>query len=224
MNIQFEYPEIWELNIQKIEAVGINGEIIASLERSQKDKIWYAVGNVEGDRCIYKFLMNDYIYISDPYAHEYTMINGKVWSVRYNDMDAIENEIERIEAFDIVVSNQMNHAVRASKMQKIFYAQFEKRVNVGVEFYSVWGVHELAVVWERPGRHIYHIDYKVIEPEQEGERYAMINWFKMLLSEVDRELLTGMWIVEILLDGVLIGFEPFEVKEDWYGDFIEDKL
>ena len=95
------------------------------------------------------------------------MMDGEVWSIRCFEQSKTQNRIERIEQFDIVVSNQMNNSVRSSNVHKNFIAKLEKRVNVGVECYSVAGVHELLVVW----------------------------------------------IVKILLDGVLIGFEMFRVED-----------
>lgn len=218
MLIQLEYPDIWELKLQTIKAVEKNGTVIAIFAFHTEDNIWYATGDVLGEKCTYKLVLNENIYINDPYADEYVVLDGEVWSVRYQDGISAENEIERIEGFDIVVSGQMNHAVTAAKRQKIFYAQYEKRVNVGVEFYSVFGVHELAVVWENPQQDIYHIDYKVVEPERAGERYGMLIWFKMLLVEVDREYQKGIWTAKILLDGRLIGFEPFSVRDNYLND------
>ena len=57
------------------------------------------------------------------------------------------------------------------------------------------------------------MDYKILEPEQEGERYGIIVWFKLRLDEIEGELIKGVWIVKVLLDGVLIGFEMFRVED-----------
>lgn len=218
MLIQLEYPDIWELRLKKIEAVDKNRTVIATFVFHTEDNTWRAILNVTSEKCIYKLVLNEEIYINDPYANEYIVQDKEVWSVRYQEGINQESEIEPIEGFDITVSGQMNRAVTAAKSQKIFYAQYEKRVNVGVEFYSVLGVHELVVVWESPQQQVYHIDYKVVEPEIAGERYGMMIWFKLLLDEIGREQQKGIWTTKILLDGRLIGFEPFSILDNYLND------
>lgn len=99
-------------------------------------------------------------------------------------------------------------------VQKIFYAKMDHKVNVGVEFNQVFGLHELAVIWYSPDQNIHHIQYEAIEPEVEGEMYSIIVWLKLLLKDIEREVLEGIWSVNILLDGELIGIEQFAIKGD----------
>lgn len=213
MRIQFEYPDLRELEIQKIEVVDREGDVVATFALQHKEQTWYATVDVLEKQFHYKFRLNEEIYFVDPYADEYAMMDGEVWSIRCCEQSKTQNRIERIEQFDIVVSNQMNHSVRSSNVHKNFIAKLEKRVNVGVECYSVAGVHELLVVWSSPEQRIYRMDYKILEPEQEGERYGIIVWFKLRLDEIETELIKGVWIVKVLLDGVLIGFEMFRVED-----------
>lgn len=218
MEIQSEYPDIWELKIREMKMIDRSKESIATFTLQSEDRIWYAMENIEGDKCIYKLLLNEEICIIDPYAQGYVVLDGVMWSVRAKNQTDLKKEIQQLEGFDIVVSGQMNHAVTAARKQKIFYVQYEKRVNVGVEFYSVQGTHELVVVWEDPSQHIYHIDYKMVEPEREEERYGILLWFKLELDEIDRQQQKGTWTVKLLLDGRLVGFEAFSILENGLDD------
>lgn len=218
MKIQFEYPDIWELKIDRIEVVNRDGIVVTALELNKKDNIWHGEASYEGEKVIYKYRVNEYLYINDPYAQDYVIRDGKVWSICYKEKNMKKREFERVEKYDIVMSNQMNRSVQDSKSKKTFYWKYDKKVNVGVEFYFLSDVHELAVVWFEPEQHMYHIDYKVLEPEQEGKPYAMIIWFKMLFDEIEKERLAGVWTVKLLLDGALIGFEQFLVRESYMDD------
>lgn len=213
MRIRLEYPDVRELEIQSIEIVGIEKDVLGSFIVQKDTNVWYASIDIFASELVYKFWINKEIYLNDPYCNDYVVQNGEVWSRRYREDHMTFSRTPSIGTFDIVVSNQMNCAVHASKTYKTFYRRLDKRVNVGVEFYSIKGVHELLVVWGSPDKRTYHMDYKVLEPQQEGEAYGIIVWFKMLLDEVEEQLLRGDWTVRILLDGVLIGMEWFRVEE-----------
>lgn len=218
MKICLEYPNIRELEIQNIEVIDIRKNIIGTFTLQKDTNVWCAILDILSRELVYKFLINHEIYLNDPYSNDYIIKNGEVWSRRYTNHDITFTKTSSIGLFDIVVSNQMNSSVRASKNHKRFYRRLDKRVNVGVEFYSITGIHELLVVWGSPDKRTYHMDYKVIEPQREGESYGIIVWFRMLLDEVEEQLLRGAWTVRILIDGVLIGMEWFLVEESYVED------
>lgn len=213
MKVRFEYPDVRELEIHSIEIVGIKKNVLGTFILQKDTSVWFALLEILSSELVYKFLINREIYLNDPYSNDYIVKNGEVWSRRYTDENMTFSRIPSIGLFDIVISNQMNCSVRASKMYKRFYRGVDKSVNVGVEFYSINGVHELLMVWGSPDKRTYHMDYKVLEPQQEGEAYGIIVWFRMLLDEVKEQLIRGDWTVRILLDGVLIGMEWFRVEE-----------
>lgn len=213
MKVYLEYPNIRELEIKSIHIVDIKKGIIGTFMLQKDTNVWYVMLDVLSSELVYKFLINREIYLNDPYGNDYIVKNGEVWSKQFVEHDMTFARTPSIGLFDIVVSNQMNCSVGASKMHKRFYRRLDKRVNIGVEFYSIKGVHELLVVWGSPDKRTYHMDYKVLEPQQEGEAYGIIVWFRMLLDEVEERLLRGDWTVRILLDGVLIGMEWFRVEE-----------
>lgn len=203
MLVEFEYPVPDGMYIEKLELINLAGEVLLPFVLNEKDKKWCVSVNVSENRFIYKFLLNDYIYLNDPYANEFLLINGEVWSSRYQEKTYRHILKERKKEIEYVFSNQMSNSVQTREMKKVFFPSIDSKVVVGVELRQFFGIHELVLLWYDSNRKLQHIDYQVVQPKDGQEEYTVVYWFQMLSSYFCVEEECKIWEVKIVLDGEL---------------------
>ena len=201
--VNFEYPVQNGMYIEKLELIDIAGEVLLPFVWNEKEKKWCVSINVNKYRFIYKFLLNDYVYLNDPYANDFLLIDGEVWASRCQEKKGQHILKEKIEEIEYVFSNQMSNSVRTRDMKKIFYSSIDSKVVVGVELRKVLGIHELILLWYDSNRNLQHIDYQIVQPKDGQEEYTVVHWFQMLPNYFGLEEKYRIWEVKIVLDGQL---------------------
>lgn len=210
----FFYEKKLHMSIDKISIIGSFNNFEADRDLLIEDNgIWSIDLNVDSGTYRYKYILDNYIRINDPYADEYISDEeGEVWSVVNIPSKDNLNIKGQIEFRDYVITNRVWNSFNTVYMKKEIDVNHDKKVAVGIESENISGLHSMTVVWYRPDMLIHHIAEEALYVEEGDLNNAAETWFWIDLDEEDREYPLGIWRVSIFIDGEYIVEDAFELR------------
>ena len=210
--IRFQYPDLPEMYIEEVKLIGnFNREEIDLVNDNGNWKVELELG--EGTYC-YRFLINNCVYLNDPLADEYVIIDEEVWARFKVTLEKKEMNSRGIATYlNHTISNRLGSSLQSVPMQKEFYKPLDKRVVLGIEIDPIIGIHEVVTIWYRPDGLIHHICYETLEVTNDKEAKAALTWSVLRLDENNREYITGMWTVMVTVDGELVAQDRFYLRD-----------
>ena len=212
MKVRFEYPDIPIMHIENICVVGeFNNFNTGYTNLVKNNNTWSCEIELDEGTYLYKFIINNYMYLNDPNANAYHTRGEEVWSYINVSQMPVENSKGKITYLRHIITNRMATSLTMTGTYKEFYMKIDRKVVLGMEWDPIEGLHEVCVIWYRPDTLIHHISYEIIQVI-ENESKAGTTWFWMPLDEEGREYIEGIWNVVICVDGISIMADQFRLN------------
>lgn len=209
--VRFQYPDSTEMHIEEIKLIGTFKK--KEIDLINNNGYWKVELELEEGIYSYRFLVNNCLYLNDPLADEYVIIDEEVWSQFNVTLEDKETNSRGVAEYsNHVISNRLGNSLQSVPVQREFYKPLDKRVVLGLELDPILGLHEVVTIWYRPDGIIYHICYETLEvAESEGFKAGLV-WFLMKLDEAEREYTMGIWTVIVTVDGKIVAQDKFDLK------------
>lgn len=215
MNVIIEYPNIEYLKIKEIEILSsFNDYKGEKLNLDQERQVWRIEKNLPEGEYNYKFLINKELKLNDPIANMYMPDeNDELWSlivINEKKERLYNNQQYFLHIENYSLSSEISE-IKDLKIRKTYDKSIQKKIVSRFEFMKVNGLHAITTIWYSPNGDIFQIaENNLFNPDDKESIYF---WFWLPLNESERKIPTGIWKLQLFINGDFILEDNFTIIE-----------
>lgn len=215
MNVIIEYPNIEYLKIKEIEILSsFNDYKGEKLNLDQERQVWRIEKNLPEGEYNYKFLINKELKLNDPIANMYMPDeNDELWSlivINEKKERLYNNQQYSLHIENYSLSSEISE-IKDLKIRKTYDKSIQKKIVSRFEFMKVNGLHAITTIWYSPNGDIFQIaENNLFNPDDKESIYF---WFWLPLNELERKIPTGIWKLQLFINGDFILEDNFTIIE-----------